>query len=91
MAKTTSIALGAHFNDFLTAQVASGRYGSVSEAVRAGLRLLEERGVKLAELRAALQAGEASGFIDFEPEKWLAGWKADWLAREDSNKPRRAG
>ena len=64
MPKTTSIALGDHFTGFLAEQVATGRYGSASEVVRAGLRLLEEREVKLAELRALITAGEASGFVE---------------------------
>ena len=66
MPKTTSIALGDHFTGFLAEQVATGRYGSASEVVRAGLRLLEEREVKLAELRALIAAGEASGFVEVE-------------------------
>jgi antitoxin ParD1/3/4 len=61
MGKNTSIALGDHFTPFLTAQVATGRYGSASEVIRAGLRLLEEREAKLAALRALMDAGEASG------------------------------
>ena len=66
MPKTTSIALGDHFTEFLAEQVATGRYGSASEVVRAGLRLLEEREVKLAELRALIAEGEASGSIEVE-------------------------
>jgi antitoxin ParD1/3/4 len=58
--KTTSIVLGEHHQAFAASQISSGRYGSVSEVVRAGLRLLEEREMKLAALRAALEQGEKS-------------------------------
>ena len=61
MAKNTSISLGDHFAGFIDRQVADGRYGSASEVVRAGLRLLEEHEVKVAALQAALIAGEESG------------------------------
>ena len=66
MPKTTSFALGDHFTGFLAEQVGTGRYGSASEVIRAGLRLLEEREVKLAELRALVAEGEASGSIEID-------------------------
>ncbi|WP_022704958.1 type II toxin-antitoxin system ParD family antitoxin [Pseudorhodobacter ferrugineus] len=64
MGKNTSIALGDHFTEFLTTQVGSGRYGSASEVVRAGLRLLESKEMQLAELREAIRAGEESGEVE---------------------------
>ena len=61
MARNTSITLGDHFAGFAEAQVKAGRYGSVSEVVRAGLRLLEAEEAKLEALRSALIEGEESG------------------------------
>jgi antitoxin ParD1/3/4 len=52
MRKNTSIALGDHFQKFVQELVSQGRFGSTSEVVRAGLRLLEEQDVKLAALRS---------------------------------------
>lgn len=61
MSKNTSISIGTELSDFVANQVESGRYGSASEVVRAGLRLLEEHEAKLRALRAALEHGERSG------------------------------
>ena len=61
MSKNTSVSLGDHFNGFIEQQVATGRYASASDVIRAGLRLLEENETKLQRLREALQEGLDSG------------------------------
>ena len=52
-----SYTLGAHFEDFVQAQLASGRYSNASEVQRAALRLMEERERGLAALDAAVELG----------------------------------
>lgn len=69
--KNTSVTLGEHFEKFLAHQIETGRYGSVSEAIRAGLRLLEERETKLEALRRALIEGEQSGTSDYSLQSIL--------------------
>ena len=63
--KNTSVSIGAHFEQFIAKQINDVRYGSTSETVRAGLRLLEERELKLAAIQKALIEGEESGRADY--------------------------
>lgn len=72
MAKNTSISLGEHFDVFISHQLESGRYGSASEVVRAGLRLLEDNESKLSTLRRMLMEGEQSGLSDYSYEHFIA-------------------
>jgi antitoxin ParD1/3/4 len=72
MSKNTSVTIGAHYEKFISQQVARGHFGSASEAIRAGLRLLEEREARLSLLRRALGEGEESGIADYSLEGLLA-------------------
>ena len=75
--KTTTVALGAHFEDFIQASILSGRYNNASEVVRSGLRLLEAEEQKIAALRAAIDEGLNSGIVEgFDPEAYLQEMKA---------------
>lgn len=72
MARNTSISLGDHFTAFIEVQVQSGRYGSASDVMRAGLRLLEEHEARVKVLQDALSAGEESGpAAAFDSEAFL--------------------
>jgi len=71
MQKNTSVTLGAHYEKFISQQVLQGRFGSASETIRAGLRLLEERETKLSLLRQALIDGEESGTAEYSLKSLL--------------------
>jgi len=72
MAKNTSVTLGDHFEEIIERGIKSGRYSSASEVIRAGLRMVDERELKIRLLREAIEAGEKSGYIeDFDPIKQL--------------------
>lgn len=72
MNRNTSVSLGTHFVSFIDSQVQGGRYGTASDVIRAGLRLLEEHEFKVKALQDALRAGLESGeprTFDFEAFK----------------------
>lgn len=71
--KNTSVVLGPDQTGFIRRQIAKGRFGSASEAVRAGLRLLEERELSIEHLRLAIEEGETSGVPEpFDMDDYLA-------------------
>jgi len=85
MARNPSISLTEHQQHFIEELVSSGRYHGVSEVVRAGLRLLEDkeerRATTLQSLQADVQAAlddvKAGRAHDFDPEAIInAGEKA---------------
>ncbi|MEM6711760.1 MAG: type II toxin-antitoxin system ParD family antitoxin [Pseudomonadota bacterium] len=49
--------LGKPLEEFVEELVKSGRYGSKSEVLREGIRLVQEREAKLAEFKAKIQEG----------------------------------
>ncbi len=61
MPRNTSVVLGEHFEGFISNKIEQGRFESKSEAVRAGMRLLEEHENKVDALNRALIEGEKSG------------------------------
>ena len=74
--KTTSVALGTYFENFVRTKVEQGRYNNASEVIRAGLRLLEENESQLQELRMAIADGMNSGLAtDFNPQEHLKSLK----------------
>lgn len=82
MSKSTSVSLGAHFTNFIDAQVQGGRYDSASDVIRAGLRLLEEHEAKVKALQDALNAGLESGEPrPFDFEAFKARKRAEHAAR----------
>ena len=73
MARNTSVTLGHHFDDFVLEKISQGRFQTVSEVVRAGLRTLEENESKLQALREKLQAAENSPIVEhFDAQQLLA-------------------
>jgi antitoxin ParD1/3/4 len=56
-----NVSIGERWEGFVNQVVKTGRYGSASEVVREGLRLVEEREAKLAALRDTLNASIAEG------------------------------
>jgi antitoxin ParD1/3/4 len=59
--KDISFTIPDHFLTFIEGEVKAGHFGSASDVVQAGLRLLEEQSAQLEQLRAALIEGEESG------------------------------
>ncbi|MFT6753704.1 MAG: antitoxin ParD1/3/4 [Candidatus Azotimanducaceae bacterium] len=72
MSRNTSVTLGEHFEQFVNDSISAGRYQTVSEVIRAGLRKLENDEHKLEVLRGKLAAGERSSKVkSFSSDKFL--------------------
>lgn len=65
-----NVSIGPRWESFVSKAVETGRYGSASEVVREGLRLVEEREAKLQALRETLDAAIAE-------DKWYSPEQVD--------------
>ena len=80
MAKSTSITLGDHFDNFIAKKLGDGSYKNASELIREGLRKVEEEDLKLTALRKILDSGRK----DLEEGRFKAYNSIDEL-RDDIN------
>lgn len=77
MSRDTSVELGDEIAGFIDHQVTAGRYGSASEVIRAGIRLLQDQETKMEALRLALREGEESGpSVPFEMDSFIQSRKS---------------
>jgi antitoxin ParD1/3/4 len=63
-----NVSIGPRWEGFVENAVKDGRYGSASEVIREGLRLVEEREARLRALRGVLNASIAEGGGVFDDE-----------------------
>ena len=73
------MALGPHYEEFIQANIAGGRYNNASEVIRAALRRLEEDEARLAALRAAIDEGDASpDVVGFDEDAFIEELRGRW-------------
>lgn len=72
MARNTSILLGEYFEKYIHEQISTGKYSSVSEVVRAALRVFEQEENKVKMINTELKKGEESETVaDFNRKQYL--------------------
>ena len=60
MARNTSILIGEYYESFISRQIATGKYNSVSEVIRTALRHFEQEEIQTKSLIEALEIGKNS-------------------------------
>lgn len=79
MARTVTVSLGPHYEEFIQENIAGGRYNNASEVIRAALRRLEEDEARLTALRSAIDEGDSSeDVVDFDEETFIEELRAGW-------------
>ena len=82
MARTVTVTLGSHYENYIQTSIAKGKYNNVSEMIRAALRHLEEDEAKIAAFCAAIDEGDASpDVVNFDEEVFIQELKAGWRAK----------
>lgn len=78
-----NVSIGERWEGYVEALLKTGRYGSASEIVREGLRLVEEREAKLAALRETIEAAIAEDKwytleeVEAQLDADLGAWEAE--------------
>ncbi len=84
MARTVTVSLGPHYEEFIRQNIAGGRYNNASEVIRAALRRPDEDETRLAAIRAALIEGEESGIVeDFDLQAFVKRLNAEYERRKN--------
>ena len=79
MARTVTVSLGPHYEEFIQNTIAGGRYNNASEVIRAALRRLEKDEAQLAALRNAIDEGDASeDVVGFDEETFIKEMRSGW-------------
>ena len=82
MARTVTVSLGPHYEEFIQSRIADGKYNNVSEVVRAALRHLEEDEAKMAAFCAAIDEGDASpDVVDFDEDAFIDELREGWRSK----------
>lgn len=82
MARTVTVALGPHYEEFIRENIAGGRYNNASEVIRAALRRLEEDETQLAALRSAIDEGDSStDMVGFDEETFIEEMRSGWRTK----------
>ena len=68
-----SVEIGSYFEQFISKQVASGRFSSDMEVLQAGLRLLEEKELRFHLEKSKLDSDASDGMEDLTSSEMEAG------------------
>ena len=79
MGRTVTVSLGQHYEEFIQANIAGGKYNNASEVVRAALRKLEEDQERISAFCSAIDEGDNSpDVLDFDEDLFIEDLKGSW-------------